>query len=288
MSIPHKKTSYLIEEIPTDGHSPLKFMCDDGDIYYCKYRVSHKKQEIDCLIYEVVCNALLQALKIPTPEIAIVEILEGSYSEDDLRRNRPFIKPNILCFGSKEVKNAQLVTELDKISTEQDFKSYENPEDLIRIALFDLWVGNMDRGKGGSDFEPGRSYNYNLLTAPHKQKTRIYAFDHGFTFEGENGLRIFNSSFMPNTSNKLFGTQFFQDFANYFSIERMAELIEQFITLIESLDITSLIAEVFSELPEEWKDFDPLQDKIVNYLTDRQRIETLKDLAGKNLIERRS
>jgi hypothetical protein len=71
------RTIVFIEEIPTDGHSPMKFLCDDGQIYYCKYRLTSKREELDCLIYEVVNHFLLKALSIPTPEIALVELVEG-------------------------------------------------------------------------------------------------------------------------------------------------------------------------------------------------------------------
>ncbi|MGB0929973.1 MAG: HipA family kinase [Chitinophagales bacterium] len=142
--IPKKQTAFLVEEIPTDGHSPLKFVCTDGEIYFCKYRVSAKMVEIDCLVYEVICSILLRELGIPTPEIAFVEVMKDSYDKGSLDRNRLYTKPGITCFGSKELANAQLVTELDKISREEDFEAYRNPQDLIRIAIFDLWVGNTD------------------------------------------------------------------------------------------------------------------------------------------------
>jgi len=59
-------TTTLLKEIPADGNSPMKFLCKDGHVYYCKYRSgkSFKEQEIDCLAYEIVCHFLLQHLQI--------------------------------------------------------------------------------------------------------------------------------------------------------------------------------------------------------------------------------
>lgn len=279
MEISKRETVSLIEEIPTDGHSPLKFLCDDGEIYYCKYRVSPKEVEIDCLIYEVVCSILLNELEIPTPEIALVEVSEGSYQEGDLKRNRLYLKPGVICFGSRELKNAQLVTELDKISNKADFSKFINPDDLIRVALFDLWIGNTDRGKGGSRFAPGRSNNYNLLTKPEGKKRKIFAFDHGFTFDGEGSFRIFNEHFLPGTSGKLFGTQFFQDMLNYVSIEKRSELVSGFIENIEELDVDELISPIMSKLPPDWKRHDQLKDKMLKYLKSKKRIEALVEIA---------
>ena len=67
------KASIFLREIPTDGHSPMKFVCSDNNVYYCKYRVNYKSEELDCLIYEVICHNLLKSLGIPTPDIALVE-----------------------------------------------------------------------------------------------------------------------------------------------------------------------------------------------------------------------
>lgn len=279
MKIPKKNTVSLIEEIPTDGHSPLKFICNDGEIYFCKYRVSQKEVEIDCLVYEVVCSLLLKALGIPTPEIAFVQVTENSYNKDDLNKNRLFIKPGVICFGSNELKYSQLVTELDKISSKSDFKKYVNPDDIIRIALFDMWVGNTDRGKRNSNFSPGRSNNYNLLTKSEGIKSKIFAFDHGFAFGGENRLRIFNELFLPDTNGKLFGTQFFENMLIYIPIERRKKVITEFIENIKELNVSELILFIYTKLPLDWKRHPPLKDQIVKYLKNTKRINALKKIA---------
>ena len=33
------KTELLLEETKTSGHAPLKFICSDNNLYYCKYLV---------------------------------------------------------------------------------------------------------------------------------------------------------------------------------------------------------------------------------------------------------
>lgn len=285
MKIPTKKTVTLIEEIPTDGHSPLKFLCADDDIYYCKYRVNPKEVELDCLIYEVICNALLTELGIPTPEIALVEIIKGTYNRKDLNKNK-YIYPGVICFGSKELETSQLVTELDKISNVNDFNTYKNPNDLIRIALFDLWVGNKDRGKSGSAYSPGRSNNYNLLTKPEGNQIMIVAFDHGFAFEGEVGFRIFNEKWLPDKIGKLFGTQFFIDMLTYISLEKKEKLIYDFVTKIKGLNIDELITPVLNQLPNDWIRHEPLKNKIIKYLESEDRIKELEEVAKTEIINR--
>lgn len=285
MNLPKRTTVFLIEEIPTDGHSPLKFICDDGANYFCKYRVNTKKVELDCLIYEVVCSVLLRHLKVPTPEIALIEVTKGSYDRKHLKNNR-YITAGVICFGSKELKNSLLVTELDKIANISDFEKYKNPEDVIKIALFDLWVGNQDRGKSGSDFSPGRSNNYNLLTELTGDQRKIYAFDHGFTFDGEHAFRIFNERFLPNIKGKLFGTQIFDDMLQYIPRGRKQEIVESFITAIKKTPIDDLISPIISNLPADWRRHEPLKDKIVHFLKSESRIEVLTTIAQKQIIDK--
>ncbi len=283
--IPKKQTAFLVEEIPTDGHSPLKFVCTDEEVYFCKYRVSPNKIEIDCLVYEAICSTLMWELGIPSPKIAFVEVMEDSYDKRSLIKNRPYTKPGIICFGSKELVNAQLVTELDKISREEDFEAYTNPQDLIRIAIFDLWVGNTDRGKGGSNFAPGRSNNYNLLTIPVGRKKQIVAFDHGFAFDGEQGLGVFNELFLPDDRGKLFGTQFFNDVLSFIPFVERKQVALEFIDNIESMKVESIVASIYNQLPNDWKRVETLKDKIIKYLTSKMRLKILVEIVNEKIIK---
>jgi len=276
------KTSTLLSEIPTQGHSPLKFLCDDGNIYFCKYRIKAKEVELDCLLYEVVAAQLLFNLNIPTPEIAIVEIAEGSYDINQIKANRNFIAPKIQYFGSKEVIGSDLVTELDKLNTVEDFQSFSNPLDLIRIAVFDLWIGNNDRGKGNAEYTPGVSNNYNLLKSDDNGLIKIVAFDHGFAFEGEPGFRIFNEYFPITTHGKLFGTQFFIDFLQYIERAKLIATIKEFYFRLINLEVSSIVEECFEQIPESWIGNKTVKNKMIAYLTHKKRLEEIEACAIKN------
>lgn len=275
----HVKTVSLIKEIPTDGHSPLQFLCDDGHLYYCKYRIKPNDLELDCLIYEAVCSALLGALDIPTPETAVVEIVEHTYDREALKANRHYIEPGRFYFGSREVESSDLVTELDKVATEKDFQVFENPEDLIRIAVFDLWVGNRDRGLGNAEYTPGISNNYNLLKAAAGEKIRLLAFDHGFAFEGETGFRKFNHHFPVTPDGKLFPTQFYTDFLKFLPSETVGSLIEETIQKIQALDVPGIVETVFAELPADWVRHPAVASLIIDYLSHPERHITIAKVA---------
>lgn len=276
------KTSILLSEIPTQGHSPLKFLCNDGNIYFCKYRVKAKAEELDCLLYEVVASRLLSKLNIPTPEIAIVEISEGSYDINQIKANRNYIAPQLQYFGSREVSGSDLVTELDKLNTIEDFQAFSNPLDLLRIAVFDLWIGNCDRGKGNAEYTPSISNNYNLLKSDDHGRIKIVAFDHGFAFEGERGFRIFNEHFPITTHGKLFGTQFYTDFLQYIEPAKAISIIEAFYDRLLNLDVSSIVEECFEQIPENWVGNENIKNKMIAYLTHSERLEEIVACAIKN------
>lgn len=206
--IPIVRTKYLIEEIKTDGHNPMRFLCSDGEIYFCKYRNQLDKTELDCLVYEIVCHFLLKRLNIPTPDIALAIIEKDSYDINKLKANKKYISPETICFASKEAVNTVLVTGIQDIAGKKHLRKFENIYDLLKIALFDIWVDNQDRGNGSKE-------NYNLLlqsiqvfdefTNKKSTKYRWLAFDHAFAFGGLNNLRIFNETLSPSTSLKTCG-----------------------------------------------------------------------------------
>jgi hypothetical protein len=218
--IPVVNTQLLIEEVKTDGHSPMYFLCDDGNYYYCKYRTQFKREELDCLVYEIVCQFLLKRLQIPTPDIALAVIEKDSYDRKKLHKNKLYVHPGIICFASKEAANTALVMGIQSISKKTEANKFENIYDLLKIAMFDLWVENDDRGKGSKE-------NYNLLlqtirvqnneTGKATTKFRWLAFDHAFTFGGVPNLRIFNKTMMPSLTFKLIESQYFKSLKKHFA-----------------------------------------------------------------------
>lgn len=203
------ESKILIEEIDTDGHSPMKFICSDGSIYFAKYRSgkSLNKKEINCLVFEMVCTKLLQELGIPVPEQALITINENSISPGQLKVNKKYIKQGVIAWGSKEILQADLVKEIELIRMKKEFNRLKNPADLIRIAIFDLWVDNADR----------HQENYNLLLKMEEGKLKIIAIDHAFTFGGLKGMNIFNPSILPTSYKKLIESQYFLSVVKHFN-----------------------------------------------------------------------
>lgn len=262
------ETELLLEEIKTDGHAPLKFLCATGDIYYCKYLISHNQSEINFLAYEFVANRLLKALDIPTPDVAIVKIAKGTLDKSIARINRR-IREDYSCFGSKEIRHAIEYQEIQDF-TKVDFNKLVNPEDIVKIAMFDLWVENTDRGRNFGD-----GINYNLLIEPNNRRQKIVAFDNAFIFGGVNGIGTFNSAWGVNTNNKLISTPFYKNIVKYIEPDQFLNIVDNLIPLLKG-DFKETIENLIDELPEEWELSLNITERINNFLSDVARIDEIR------------
>lgn len=276
--IPVVHTQWLNKEIPTDGHSPMYFLCDDGNYYYCKYRTQFNKEELICLVYEIVCHSLLKKLNIPTPDIAFAVIEKDGFDLKKLNANKRYARPGIVCFASREVDNTVLVTGLHGISKKAQAHKFYNIYDLLKIAMFDLWVDNDDRGKGSRE-----NYNILLQSIELKNNNKIntkfqwLAFDHAFTFGGVNCLNIFNETMMPSLSGKLMESNYFNSFKKYFVPSVFENIVENLLPL-QSNELESIIYGVFSQIPDEWQIPSSLGDRFMSFLLNSKRISFLKQL----------
>ncbi|MDD3908846.1 MAG: hypothetical protein PHN86_02680 [Proteiniphilum sp.] len=150
--------------------SPLKVIDESFEPYVLKFPCNLNDNSI---IKEFICHFLLKSWKIPTPEIAILsvptDLLESFKPLEKRERN---IINNTICFGSKMLLNS---IDMNNFLTARDLVSQRrirNSLDLLKIALFDIWVENEDR----------KPTNNNLLLNPVGKSFEIYAIDHAFTF----------------------------------------------------------------------------------------------------------
>lgn len=269
------KSKILIEELETEGHSPLKFICSDGAVYFVKYRSgkSFNKKEIHCLVFEMICTKLLQRLYIPVPADALVTISKDSYAPGQIKANKRYIKPGVIGWGSKEIEQTDLIKEIELIQKRKEFNKLLNPNDLIRIAIFDLWVDNADRHSG----------NYNLLVKMEDGKLKIITIDHAFTFGGLKGMNIFNITTQPSPHRRLIESQYFRSVVKHFSQNERLEIASQFLSLIPELDIENIVNEVFTQIPTGWEIDPGLKKRIIEFLQSAQRIVAIQHICKQHL-----
>ncbi|WP_140487388.1 HipA family kinase [Flavobacterium sp. GSA192] len=265
------KTEFLLEETKTSGHAPLKFICNDNHLYYCKYLIDFDPNEINCLAYEIVAHYLLKALNIPTPDIALVQVSEGTLDKSKIIKNRR-LRVNHICFGSKGIDPSEEITEFEICTSKRDYNRIQNPEDVVKIALFDLWINNVDRGRF---IDPG--FNYNLLAVRFGNQRKIMAFDHAFVFGGVQQIGVFNSKMPFENQGKFHQSDFYKSFIGYMDEQEVINIVDNFIPLLK-ISHKEVIDSIILQLTDIWKLTPNLADRIHDYLFCEERIEKVKSV----------
>ena len=256
----------FIKQIDTDGHQPLFLLCDDGQKYYTKYLNSFDKKELQCLVYEMLATELLNALGIPCANDSLVKIPSILISKEIKYANS--YKRSKLAWGSQEVVRADLVTQFSIPTHKNLFKMIANPEDVLKIAIFDLWTDNADR----------REDNYNLLKKEELGKIQILPIDHATLFGGFNRLHTFSEKDSCTIHNKLVFSEFYKNTVKHISVEKQLDIAENFLHLLTQIKIKEITHEVFSHIPESWEINENLKERIEKFLLSDFRMKSLQNL----------
>jgi hypothetical protein len=271
MMVQQLHTELFLRETQTDGHAPIAFVCNDLNIYYCKYLNSLKKEEITCLAYEVVASKLLVKLGIPTPNIAAVTVADNTLNKKEIKQNKRLRVGNV-CFGSKEVVSATEVQSLAQIKSKAEYNKLSNPADIIKIAIFDLWINNSDRGRNF-----GEGFNYNLLLEPQENKYKLLAFDNAFIFGGINQIGIFNPSSSVDISNKIHLSPYYKSIVKHISHEQFIEVVNNFIPLLRK-NYGTLISNIIKEVSVYWEITPNLDKRILDFISSKTRIDEIEKI----------
>lgn len=172
------KTLRTIEEInkifPTPGSSPALVLCEDFNFWVCKYDKSTLN-----LFNELISSSFADIWGIRVPEYCLIHVDPSHVPVEKYPKLQPrlFAKD---CFGSFYLTGAKEIDETSiSLFEERSFRNkIVNKNDFLKIALFDIWLGNEDRNHN----------NFNLLlNLEDSQSTFFYAIDH---------VSVFNSSFL--------------------------------------------------------------------------------------------
>lgn len=153
----------------TQGSQPVLILCDDFNFYVCKYN-RWPGSEAKTLFNELLAASFAKLWNLAVPEFRFVNI-NPSHVE-----NFSEIQPayfNTLCFGSRYNKKFIDIDEFYAEISVTEKRRFRQKTDFLKIALFDLWLGNEDRNFN----------NYNLLID----------IENGYRFVPIDHVNIFNS-----------------------------------------------------------------------------------------------
>lgn len=156
--------------IPT-GTLPIRVFADDFEVYLCKHT---NQLRANILFNELVAAEFIQFWGLEMPEHVFITIPQRHISNEILEPRITYKNFERKCFGLKYLQFAQDSNEfIMGAKRNSNFANrIINKDDLIKIALFDIWIGNEDR----------TANNHNLLINPEKNGYRIIPIDHESIF----------------------------------------------------------------------------------------------------------
>ncbi len=236
--IPRKHSIAVISNIlPTTGSSPVVVMANDLNDYICKYGFHNK------LINELLAYHFLTSWELPIIPAAIVNIDLDHVPvsiKGQILQPRHFHSPTFgLQYMNEYLDASNLLLGLNKDYGE--LNKFANKYDLIKIALFDLWLANTDRNHN----------NYNLLINPTPGGYKFHPIDHTDIFDG-------GRLGQPLAQLTEFDSLLSSDLANIFALNKrktsdyVNNLILKFPIFVR--ECGNHVDEIVSEIPPEWCD----------------------------------
>lgn len=165
----YKDVIEVRKETRGTNHSPLLVLTSDLEEYFSK-TPRDQTPELD-IIREFLCSYLLQCWDIKTPEIAALKV-DSCIIKIPLSSNHKSNYFSRHSFGSKILDHVVVLDAIMSIDTKHDYNKFENPADILKIGLFDIWIENDDR----------KPTNTNILVKNDGNGFNFYAIDHSFTF----------------------------------------------------------------------------------------------------------
>ena len=264
--ITHKTAVQIIEQKNTNS-VPFLVLCDDAELYYVK-TMFKTHPPFEDLINEILCVYGLELMNVKTIPPALINIPQEVF-EDFKKENKPFDErynnlafDDVLFFGSL-LQESTTEVEVYNVSLKNkfDFNKYKNPTDLLKIGIFDYWIGNKDR----------RGSNPNILIKELSNgKFEFLPIDHTQAFGLQSNYKALRLDVMPAINSKsILRTSMSKSIISFADSKFMAnfhnEILADFENVINNLDF------VFNQIPNTFGLSKAGKKKIVEILSNKKR-----------------
>lgn len=258
------KSIQFKKQITGTFNRPIVSLCRSSDglqTYFLKYPRSDN--EFDGLMSEILCHRLAKKLHLNTPEIALVEI--GSHPVSTAIIHHEKLKSGQIVFGSKRLEKAEELSQHNFVINKYDFNRLEYPPHILRIGLFDLWIGNKDR-KGD---------NFNLFLTQGKLQ-KLYIFDHfeAFAKITENDQNEISAN--VDIYEGFLGYSYAYEMLGWVDKDDLEHEMNEFLNSIRSFDVKEVLDSVVNDLPNRWNIADKTIDYMARFLKSEDRIHLIE------------
>ena len=269
-----KASLFKSEHMYPTGDIPILVTCTDMSDWICK----HGRNSVTPLVNEIMGSSFARIWNLRTPAICLIDVSAEHIPTKFAPQLQPafFNKP---CFGSLQLTNGHVIdkTQLPSFAKPSFKRKVSRKNDLLKIALFDIWIGNEDRHHGNSNL---------ILDQNLKGEYYFSVFDHGAIF---------------NTSTLHHGIQLIADNESLISSELMQILFGNVKNLKEIVDnvvedfylctenCRQELSNILLNIPHEWNFNiavfeDLLRDNIFNEEWYNQCVLHFRELVQGNLI----
>lgn len=252
---------------PTEGSAPLKVIGDDGDFYYTK-TTEPLSPPYPELVNEVICNYYCTLWGLISPQPCIIKIssdLVSDYITENgltlLPRYRKVDFSNRLFYGSKVITNPlEIDLYINGLKTKREYNRFFNPMDLIKIGVFDLWIGNKDR----------KPENPNVLISEVNKKLQFTPIDHTAAFGYVANLKELKEIHLHlDVKNSLLSTQLSLSILKFAPQVKVRATIDEVSNGISESINSSL--EIFAQVPSEWGFSKKAKGNLLEILSNTER-----------------
>ena len=217
----------------------MKVLCDDVNEYVCKYS---RNNPASSLFNEYLAAEFLKIWELKVPDFRLVNINQQHIPEQIISTT---VQPRFFqmpVFGSKyidyakEIDSSIIAIENDK----QIIRKIANKQDLLSIALFDLWMGNEDRSHN----------NYNLLLSTNPEFL-FMPIDHERCFNG-NSVTLERGMVLLTEDETLLNTELCSLILKDY--KGLSALVEEIATkyYLWVSDCEKSLENIINSMPDQW------------------------------------
>lgn len=258
--IPRLKVISCGDEIRTTGNSPIKVITENYEMYLAKN--SKSLNPANDIINELVAHCFLKLWKLKTPNIAILDfpkdLLLPEYSKS--HHDPVFYEKPI--FGSKWEKDAFDSNKFFNLKTKYDIRDFNNPLDVFKIGLFDIWIENDDR----------KPSNQNILfQEDENQKFNIIPIDHCYIFSTMNYQDLLPENFCPIFNENLLVTDLAKSLKKTKHKNRNWDTEDKDYFYLCISNCEKYFDEIIRYIPVEWNFTEVDTKSLKNLLFDQER-----------------
>ncbi len=255
----------IVNEITTEGSSPIRVICDDGNIYIAK-TTSRRDPPIE-LINEVLGGYFCLCWGLKVPSFALInlpdKVINNYYEDGNTLSNYYRNGFNLtLLFGSQIIEPATELEIYFDLTSKNDLKKFKQSTDILKIGALDLWIGNMDR----------KPKNPNIIMSYSDEGIELHPIDHAAIFCYLDDYKKVRPPLLRiEPGNSILNSALAKKISNFVSAEEKISIsneIEVCIgTTIANLDF------IFGQIPKEWGFSKKVKEHLIAFFKDPQYIQ---------------